>query len=440
VADRRRSPEGESSVYEIERQEATQLLPGFPEAGPAATDVTQLRHRARGARPSKSDNAGMRTPLLAALAITVAGPLGAQSTRYRDQVFNNVDRQLDIAYGSSVNRYTNQTEILRLDLYTPRGDTAAKRPAIVVVHGGGFVGGDKATGSFRRQCDDFARRGFVAISINYRLRPRTSPIVRQNAIDAAHDMKAAVRWLRKNATQLALDTTRIGCIGSSAGAITCCEAAYVPGEGNSGNPGYSSAVQAVVDLWGFLWDLNELQRGEAPVQIIHGTADQTVPYSNATALKARADAVGVPAELHPIQNAGHAPWSAYFANCHVAHVVPFFYERLALGQLSGLSARPGWKSPGQITLDTFGIAKDLAVLLVAAGSIDLPVPPLGRLCLDPGTTFVIGVAPLPATPRLPTRGFTASVPAGLKGTVYWQALHVAGVTPRLLINCIATQF
>lgn len=378
--------------------------------------------------------------LAARVLVLLAGSLAAQTARYRDPVFTNVDRQLDVVYGSAVNRYTNQPETLRLDLYTPRGDTAAGRPAIVVVHGGGFRSGDKATSPFRQQCNDFAMRGFIAISINYRLRPSNQPLVRQNAIDAAHDMKAAVRWLRRNAAQLKLDPNRIGCTGSSAGAITCLEAAYVPGEGSSGNPGYSSAVHAVVDLWGFLWDLNQLEKGEPPVQIIHGTNDRTVPYSRALELQKRATAVGVPVELHPIQNGGHAPWSTYFQGYHVQHVVPFFYERLRLAQVSGLAARPGWRSPGQLTVDSFGVAKDNVVLLVAAGPASIPLPPLGTFCLDPATTWTVAVAPLAATPRLPVRSFTFQVPAGLRGTLHWQALHVGGATPRVLTNCVATPF
>ncbi len=383
----------------------------------------------------------MRTFLPVVITVLALVSQGAtQTARYRDPVFANVDTQLNIAYGSAVNRYTKLVETLRLDLYTPQGDTAAKRPAIIVVHGGGFHGGDKGSSQYRQLCEDFAKRGCIAVSINYRLRPRTQPVARQNMIDAAHDMKASVRWLRKNTTQLKLDDTRIGCIGGSAGAVTCCEAAYVPGEGGSGNPGYSSVVHAVVDLWGYLWDLTEMTAGEAPVQIIHGTNDQTVPYAKATNLKARADSVGVPAELHPIQNANHAPWAAYFAQYHEQHAVPFFYERLGLGKLSGLAARPGFKSPGRLTLDSFGAANDQVVLFVAAGRVSIPLPPLGTYCLDPRTTFLIALAPLAQTPRLPARAFTLTVPAGIKGSLYWQALQVGGVKLRLLTNCVTTPF
>ena len=374
------------------------------------------------------------------LALLSLGSLEAQTARYRDLVFATADRTSNIAYGSAVNRYSKQTETLRLDLYQPRGDRAAKRAAVVVVHGGGFRGGDKGTASFVRMCSDFARRGYVAISINYRLRPRTQPLIRANATDAAHDMKAAVRWLRKNKAQLRLDENRIACIGSSAGAITCCEAAYVPGEGNSGNKGFSSRVHAVVDLWGFLWDLTALDKGEAPVQIIHGTLDRTVPYTHATNLKKRADQVGVPAELHPIQGGGHAPWTRYFSSYHLQHVVPFFYERLALAQVSGLGARPGYRSPGQLVLDAFGLPRHFAVLYVAAGRAQIPVPPLGVLCLDPRSTVFVAAAGFPATPRLPRTSFVIAVPAGVRGNFSWQTLQLDRSRARWLSNCVDTRF
>lgn len=377
------------------------------------------------------------------LAAVLAGAPAAQTTRYRDAVFPRAAVTRDLAYGSAVNRYTKQRETLRLDLYQPAGDTAPARPAVVIVHGGGFHTGDKGGRQFRLLGEDFARRGFVAISINYRLKPQRVPISRQHATDAAHDLKAAVRWLRKNRTSLRVNSDRIGCLGSSAGAITCCEAAYVPGEGNSGNPGYSSRVHAVVDLWGRLWDVNEMQRGEPPVQIIHGTKDPVVSYAYALALKARADQVGVPAELHPVQGAGHAPWSSYFARYHVPHVVAFLWEHLRLGQLSGLRARPGYRSPGSLTIDGFGVARDLSILMAGARRTAIPLGELGVWCLDPGSPVVaLATRALPATPRLPTLSATLAVPAGLGGrTVYWQAAHLRpSHTPRTLTNCVATTF
>ena len=89
-----------------------------------------------------------------------------------------------------------------------------------------------------------------------------------------------------------------------------------------------------------LRDVTQMDAGEAPLCIIHGTADTTVPYANALALDARATAVGIPHELNPLTGAGHAPWN--LLPQFRPEFVAFLYEHLRLGQLSGLAARPGF--------------------------------------------------------------------------------------------------
>ncbi|MGE5498378.1 MAG: T9SS type A sorting domain-containing protein, partial [Syntrophothermus sp.] len=53
-----------------------------------------------------------------------------------------------------------------------------------------------------------------------------------------------------------------------------------PLEGTSGNPGYSSKVQGVVNCWGAIWDWKWIGKGDVPVYNVHGTADSTVPYDS----------------------------------------------------------------------------------------------------------------------------------------------------------------
>jgi dienelactone hydrolase len=284
----------------------------------------------------------------------------------------------------------------------------------VVIHGGGFVGGNMSDPPIAALANVFARRGFVAISIDYRLAPPNTPITQQVIVDAMEDGKAAVRWLRANAATLRLDTTRIATCGSSAGAYTALAMAYVPGEGNSGNPGWPSHHHAVIDLWGALQDATVIDLGEPPVCIVHGTNDQTVPYARATQIVQRAQAIGHPYELHPLQGAGHAPWS--LLPQFTPAMVGFLWERLRLGELAGLAAQPGWSSPGSLRLDSFGSPGDLVVVALAAGRADVALP-FGRLLLD-----------------------ALTVPAGVRGDVHWQGAHVAGPAPRLLTNAVTTGF
>ena len=79
--------------------------------------------------------------------------------RYLDPVFGEVQVAKNLSYGSN--------PVLKLDLFEPKGDTLEKRPVVVVIHGGGFTSGSKeVVASFAQE---FARRGYVALAINYRL-------------------------------------------------------------------------------------------------------------------------------------------------------------------------------------------------------------------------------------------------------------------------------
>src|SRR6266536_2716994 len=99
-------------------------------------------------------------------------------------------------------------EQLGLDVYQP-AKKGKNRPAVVVVHGGGWTQGDKSL--FAQQANQLAERGFVAFSVNYRLAP-AHPY--PAAVD---DVEAAVAWVRKHAREYGVDPTRIGALGGSAG-------------------------------------------------------------------------------------------------------------------------------------------------------------------------------------------------------------------------------
>ena len=100
----------------------------------------------------------------------------------------------------------------RLDLIMPseRGDKP--RPGLVFVHGGGWRNGDKRAGTFLQGALEYAQKGYVCITVNYRL-------VDEAPFPACvEDCKCAVRWLRAHADKYNLDPKRIGGFGNSAGA------------------------------------------------------------------------------------------------------------------------------------------------------------------------------------------------------------------------------
>ena len=283
---------------------------------------------------------GLAGPVLAAgLALAIAALAGnrahaanqrlasaqlstAQATpvRYRDIVFDRVARTDDIVYGHAVDIPTGQTVDLQLDLYEPEGDAEQARPVLLFIHGGGFVNGDKAT--TRRWTLEFARRGWVAITINYRLRQGDFGTV---AIPAAvSDARQAMRWVSREAQTYRLDTDRVVVAGSSAGAITALFLSYTDLEKGPADEG--STVAGVMDLWGALYGQeSEMTAGEPPLIIVHGTEDSVVPYRHAEALRDRAEEVGIPYAWHPLQGVGHGSGQTAMISAWTAE---FFYPLL----------------------------------------------------------------------------------------------------------------
>jgi acetyl esterase/lipase len=263
---------------------------------------------------------------------SVQAEVPSGKTRYADTVFSAATTQSGIQYGASVPFGGSSASPLVLDLYEPAGDTASLRPVLVWIHGGGFVSGTPTDGQIPRLARSLALRGYVSVSITYRLRtPATFNADQAGGIrDAVHDARAAVRWVRANSRAFRFDTTRIAFVGSSAGAITALFSAYDQSitEGTSGSPGLSSRVKTVVDFWGMLPQAADsvMQAGEPPLLIIHGTEDTTVPYAEAQQLVARATQVGIPHRLVTLTGQGHAAWNN--VPLFERELTQFLYQRL----------------------------------------------------------------------------------------------------------------
>jgi alpha/beta superfamily hydrolase len=286
--------------------------------------------------------------------------------RYDQEIFSNVQITSNVVYGSNVDN-TGATLSLTMDIYQPDGDTLLARPLIVWVHGGSFIGGTKNDPDVTALCNRFAKRGYVCASINYRLGMSTPN--QTNATKAVYravqDMKAAVRYFRQDAAGpqvYRIDPNTIFGGGSSAGGFTALHLAYLDQpselpsqidtvamgglEGNSGNPGYPSNINAVVNLCGALGDKTWMTPGEEPLCSMHGTVDNTVPYSNAMlymlnvfpimvvdgsyAIHGHANQIGVPNVMYTYFGAGHVPYvaSAAYMDTTVRFVSNFLYNQL----------------------------------------------------------------------------------------------------------------
>lgn len=220
-----------------------------------------------------------------------------------------------------------------MDIFRPSDN--AVHPAILFVHGGGFRAGSRQ--GYTQQCIRLAQLGYVTATADYRLAPK-APFPA-----AVYDVKAAVRYLRANATRLSLDPQKIGATGGSAGGhlvLFLGVTGNVPEfEGTGPNREQSSRVQCVVSMYGpsdftksygrsvdaaevlplFLGgDLEHAREAHLrasplywvtpdapPTLAIQGTNDRYVNYEQSVWIIERLLSVGVRAEIETIEGADH---------------------------------------------------------------------------------------------------------------------------------------
>jgi acetyl esterase/lipase len=265
--------------------------------------------------------------LVVAVPATARGPAAAPN---RDIVIEN-----GLVYGKGGDKE------LQLDLARPQGD--GPFPVVVGIHGGAWRLGSRKQLAVqlpwlggRSIIEYFAARGFVAVTVGYRLAPDAQyPAM-------IEDCKAAVRWLRANAAKYHADPDHIASWGYSAGGHLACllgDSEPADGlEGAGGHPEQSSKVQAVIDLFGptdFTADwkpdveekvfaplvgarfkdrpdlyrkaspLQLVRKGAPPHLIIHGTADNVVPLNQSKALAAKLKNLGVTVRYVEVEGKGH---------------------------------------------------------------------------------------------------------------------------------------
>ena len=279
---------------------------------------------------------GMAAVSVAVVAVGVGGTPGAPTqvataaTRYLDPIFLP-DVQRDVVYGTAT-AADGSPVALRLDLYTPRGDTATDRPVFVFAHGGFFFTGDKSTTVAWAQ--RMAQRGYVAASINYRLGsapvlyPVDTPTEFQVVNDARADMQTAVRWFRANAASLRIDPDRIAVGGTSAGAVTALGVAAnadapLPGDHDE----FSSAVCTAVSFSGAN-DPAAFGPLDAGAIFHHGEIDTIVPTAQAIATRDAMTAAGLPVAWYEYAGEGHELSDASI-NARVQPTIQWLYDRVA---------------------------------------------------------------------------------------------------------------
>lgn len=257
-----------------------------------------------------------------------------QPIRYKDKIFTEINKTADIKYGENVD-YQNKKIELHFDFYEPKEDTCKTRPCLVFVHGGAFMGENKNEENLVHLCQEFALRGYVTVSIQYRLGTGFSYKEFAEAIlRAVQDSKATVRFLRKNKATYGIDDSKFAVGGTSAGGVTAIHYAYMDGpeipsevdttklggiEGESGTPGVSSAINCIINCWGAIGDTVFLEDNETiPIASFHGTEDNVVPYDvgfafnmpflplhGSAAIERSCQRLGIPSKLQSYVGMGH---------------------------------------------------------------------------------------------------------------------------------------
>jgi len=199
-----------------------------------------------------------------------------------------------------------------------KASTRQQRPAIVLFHGGGWTMGEPQWAFPRAR--HFAEHGMVAVAAEYRLSDQKEI----TPLEAMADARAVIRWMRKHADSLGIDSRHIAAYGWSAGAHLAASAAIFD-EGDSGEnisaaPNalvlVSPAVSLASDGWvrrllrqrGVAQDISpdeHVRRGLPPTLILEGSDDTVTPLSGVQRFCNRLRAAGNHCELHVYKGFGH---------------------------------------------------------------------------------------------------------------------------------------
>lgn len=288
---------------------------------------------------------------------------------------------------------------LKLDLYHPRNDVVTKRPLIVMAHGGAFLFGDKQSAPIPMLANDFAGRGYVVASINYRLGTTLLGLssIERTIYRAVQDYRSATRFLINNAHLYGIDTTAVFYMGHSAGAITALTAAIMEQHEVYKSTGanlfrddlgplpLNTQTKGVVSLSGGVTDLELIDHDDnVNMLLFHGTDDDVVPFHSgmpfegitgdlihnigsnfikmygSAAIEERMQEVNLPCKLHAFNNVKHdlhlnADDSPH-DNTRVVldTTINYLYERLTEAKSRVVEHKTG-KNSALYTLDNHGL-------------------------------------------------------------------------------------
>jgi acetyl esterase/lipase len=223
-------------------------------------------------------------------------------------------------------RYSLHPETV-LDIVQARAPALKNRPGVIVIHGGGWIGGDKES-MLEPFCLPFVEHGFVVANVEYRLARAAS------APAAVNDVLEAAKWFRDRAADYKVDPNQIIVTGISAGGHLAMMVGMAP---ESAGLGPSIKIAAIVNFYGIsdvpdqlqgqhlqsyavtwipeqpgrmelakkLSPITYIRKGLPPVLSIHGDADPVVPFDQSVRLTKELKAAGNQAELITVPGGQH---------------------------------------------------------------------------------------------------------------------------------------
>lgn len=213
---------------------------------------------------------------------------------------------------------------LQISIFNPPELESRKPvPGIVFFHGGGFTTG--APANFYPQAEYLAKRGMVAMSVEYRIKSRHNTTRRE----ATYDAMSAMRWVHDNTERLGIDPKRIAVAGGSAGgflaaAVTTLSGLDEPGEDTTTSTrpnalllfnasmdfgpdsrGFDRVQAELGDRWKTISPLHNLYPNFPPTIHFLGTKDKNISVESAKKMKSEIEAVGGRCDLHLYEGQEH---------------------------------------------------------------------------------------------------------------------------------------
>jgi acetyl esterase/lipase len=223
-------------------------------------------------------------------------------------------------------RYDHHAETV-LDILQARAPALKDRPGVIVIHGGGWVEGEKES-VVERFCVPFVQHGFVVANVEYRLAKAAL------APAAVNDVLNAAKWFHDHAAEYKVDADRMVVTGDSAGGHLALMVGMTPA---SADLGPATKISAIIDFYGIadvtdqieganqrpyavawlpeqahrmelarrLSPIGYVRKGLPPVLAIHGDADSMVPFDQSVRLTSALKSAGADAELIPVPGGQH---------------------------------------------------------------------------------------------------------------------------------------